>query len=481
MQGLPDYWIIECDDGSATPLRVATSAVTSPLAFGPDPNAAIDTSRREKMPLGAEMAWMVDFNAAVGCGMAVAIPLTAQQRSSGFKRIVAYGLRTSDDGATTLSTLLNDHRFTDGLAFIPQGTPTKNTVDASSGVTTSDPGDNASYDLMFPSSGLPLTADVTVSRRAGGAARAGDAATAGRKLHRLERRPARRLPARPGPGHDLRPGRRCGRPRPAGRDRHGDRAVARHHRLLHPRHGGGQHSVCAACDLRAVAARSLRAIRSRLRLHPGDLRRRNAYGVAVASDWQRYVPAGPGDETGLTGFLAKAYALWLQSQPSVPNVMATGTAADAAFAATMPMDAASITYGVQNVIGPSVFESLLAWQGGASVVAAWQQARAAEVAATCTAYGIAETNPMVGFTTPFLSPVPVTAPVVQSQPLSSTAALAAPGNYLASASPRRASATSKTRIFRAARRRPRSSIRCCGNPSFAPMSTSPPMRSSRPA
>ena len=89
---------------------------------------------------------MVDFPTAVAAGMALKIPLTAQQRSAGFDRIFVYGTRGSDNAAgQTLTSLLDAHHFTDGFALVPQGAPTRNTPDASSAYSSKDPDFSKSF------------------------------------------------------------------------------------------------------------------------------------------------------------------------------------------------------------------------------------------------------------------------------------------------------------------------------------------------
>jgi hypothetical protein len=153
------------------------------------------------------------------------------------------------------------------------------------------------------------------------------------------------------------------------------------------------------------------------------------YGIAVATDWQHYEMTGVGAEGTVMAFLRKAYQLWQQSQVAVPTVMVGGSGADAAFASTMSMDAASVSFCKQWILGPSFFESTLSWLGLTfPLVQAWQAERAATVAATCADYGIGESNPMVGFTSDFAAPYDSSMPLVQADPLSTSAPLS--DNYI---------------------------------------------------
>ena len=90
------------------------------------------------------MRWLVDFDAAVTAGMAMRIPITAQQRQAGFDRVLVYGLLAGDASAP-VAALLDAHHYSDGLAFVPQGAPTNNTADAASAYSRKDPGELISF------------------------------------------------------------------------------------------------------------------------------------------------------------------------------------------------------------------------------------------------------------------------------------------------------------------------------------------------
>ena len=76
---------------------------------------------------GAE--WLVDYEEAVRVGMAVTVPLP-QRNAKKVDRLFVYGIRHSlspTNAPAELASLFEAHRCTDGLAFVPQGTPTNNT------------------------------------------------------------------------------------------------------------------------------------------------------------------------------------------------------------------------------------------------------------------------------------------------------------------------------------------------------------------
>jgi hypothetical protein len=83
------------------------------------------------------LAWMVDYEEAVRVGMAITVPLTgsAAPARDGLATLLVVGVHTADpvEAAAALDRLLDVHARTDGLAFVPQGTPTNNTETVAAG------------------------------------------------------------------------------------------------------------------------------------------------------------------------------------------------------------------------------------------------------------------------------------------------------------------------------------------------------------
>jgi len=103
--------------GSAPP-----DATPAPPPVGEDAALVLDEGMR----------WMVDFDAAVAVGMAVAVDLPPH--TDFVRDVVAVGMPVEDaDGAALIAALIESHRFSDGAAFIPPGTPTNNLADSPSG------------------------------------------------------------------------------------------------------------------------------------------------------------------------------------------------------------------------------------------------------------------------------------------------------------------------------------------------------------
>jgi hypothetical protein len=126
---LPDRWTVVANHKGGRIVQ-STSLIQGDLAVTLDPGNAGAFPAGSTVDAG--MQWMVDFAAAVKAGMALSMPLDAAVRASGFDSLFVYGVRSVSNSASALQQLLDAHHFSDGLAFVPQGAPTKNTPDASS-------------------------------------------------------------------------------------------------------------------------------------------------------------------------------------------------------------------------------------------------------------------------------------------------------------------------------------------------------------
>jgi hypothetical protein len=117
--------------------------VLGPRIDRPDGNGdAIDDELRRAVDMlrgepGAEsepaLEWMTNYPAAVAAGMAVTIALPRPDEP--VDRLYVIGVRAAEDAdseALALADLLRAHAFSDGLGFVPVGTPTNNTESARS-------------------------------------------------------------------------------------------------------------------------------------------------------------------------------------------------------------------------------------------------------------------------------------------------------------------------------------------------------------
>jgi hypothetical protein len=143
---LPDRWCaIGYAAGRREVFRVWGNRIPDELLLSPD---WLNTGTPEPL-LGGERAWLVDFDAAMGKGMALTITQQAvndharQHHARAFdlatgtlERLVVVGLEWTKDPATSaqeLADLLAAQRDSHGLGFVPLGTPTNNTEAAPAG------------------------------------------------------------------------------------------------------------------------------------------------------------------------------------------------------------------------------------------------------------------------------------------------------------------------------------------------------------
>lgn len=134
---------------------VVGAVVPDTLILGPDPSQLEGEFGRDietgELKVDPGMAWLTDFDKAVEVGMAVRIPLPDPWYRTGFDRLVVLGLRLSSDELESkklVEDLLHNQRYTGGIAFVPQGTPTNNSEDVPSGFNSFDPSNEKSFQLL---------------------------------------------------------------------------------------------------------------------------------------------------------------------------------------------------------------------------------------------------------------------------------------------------------------------------------------------
>jgi hypothetical protein len=94
------------------------------LPIGPDPGAPAGDDPYQD----PGVRWLVDFDEALGKGMAIKVPLPDPPPSR-VARLVVVGVETSltpEEGVAELAGALEAHRYTHGIGFLPEGTPTNN-------------------------------------------------------------------------------------------------------------------------------------------------------------------------------------------------------------------------------------------------------------------------------------------------------------------------------------------------------------------
>jgi hypothetical protein len=150
-RALPAIWTVCLYDAAGSLTHLARTRQVRPgLALSPDPQATLPATG---FAVDQPMRWLVDFQQAVEVGMAVQIPITAQEATVGFGRMLVYGVLDQPEPAA-IQELLDAHHYTDGLAFVPQGAPTNNTAEATTPYSSTDPGFVHSYQVEL---GPPLT------------------------------------------------------------------------------------------------------------------------------------------------------------------------------------------------------------------------------------------------------------------------------------------------------------------------------------
>jgi hypothetical protein len=140
---LPDRWLALAFAGEAEIGRAWSQPLPDELPLGPDP-AAPPPVQQGGPPVPDDLRWTVDLAAAEQRGMVIRVPLAAG--TPVVDRLVVLGVSGSVDatgGAARLAGLLDEHHYTDGLAFLPQGTPTNNTATDRSGLSSQRPAEES--------------------------------------------------------------------------------------------------------------------------------------------------------------------------------------------------------------------------------------------------------------------------------------------------------------------------------------------------
>lgn len=134
---LPERLIFRCyGPGDRVVAEVAGEPIPDGLEMGIDPtrpDAGFSRSSGE-IEYPPELAWQVEFEAAIKVGMGARIPVDRLGTPGGrLNRLVVLGVRLSTDeeqSADLLERLIHDHRYSEGFSLVPQGTPTNVTSDA---------------------------------------------------------------------------------------------------------------------------------------------------------------------------------------------------------------------------------------------------------------------------------------------------------------------------------------------------------------
>ena len=136
---MPDRWIAVGMLNGAKVLEQVSAPIPRDLAVGldltPAETQALANKEGAPIQLPRRTRWLTDFALAVQVGMAFDIALAAGVDR--FDELFVFGVSISDTpatGAATLAELFTGHRFSRGLAFVAQNTPTNNSAAGGSGL-----------------------------------------------------------------------------------------------------------------------------------------------------------------------------------------------------------------------------------------------------------------------------------------------------------------------------------------------------------
>jgi hypothetical protein len=152
---LPDRWIVLGYRDGAEVLRGVGGPIVEPLALAlapPEPGEGaaeppLDISG-DGLEIDTESAWTMDFDRAIAAGMGLKLPLSPENLARGFDRLLVFGVKSTlapEVAAAAVGALLDDHHYSRGWAFVPQGTATNNTGDQPAGFPPADPGGTVSF------------------------------------------------------------------------------------------------------------------------------------------------------------------------------------------------------------------------------------------------------------------------------------------------------------------------------------------------
>jgi hypothetical protein len=170
---LPDAWMVVAERAAgmvgehyytarSRPLVGWSARVRRPLALTMQPPrgsgevaptlGASEWVSQPQQLYDAGSAWTVEYDAAVECGMAVTLSsLDDDDWNVGFDRLLVLGVcnLAPDAGAQAVTRLLDAHRYTRGLALVPQGTRTNNTERRSAGYPPTDDDDDGHFSVEW--------------------------------------------------------------------------------------------------------------------------------------------------------------------------------------------------------------------------------------------------------------------------------------------------------------------------------------------
>jgi hypothetical protein len=161
---VPDRFVLSGFVDGARVLQVQGAPIPHDLANGldttPSEVAGLNNAEGRPIQLPPRMRWLTDFAEAQRVGMAieVALPPTVTR----LDHLIVFGVRVTEtpaQSAAGLASLLEAHRYSRGLAFVPVETPTNNSREGGAGLPGQGERVRAGYTLerqprAFAGSGL---------------------------------------------------------------------------------------------------------------------------------------------------------------------------------------------------------------------------------------------------------------------------------------------------------------------------------------
>lgn len=390
---LPDAWTVVLVSSTATS-TFRGSAIKKDLAVGLTPGAG---SFPPGSPVDAGMQWLIDFDQALATGMALKIPISASQRTAGFERLFVYGVQSADSAASDLKDLINAHHYTDGFAFVPQGSPTNNTADASSAFSSKDP----DFEISFA---VERQAPLNTSTAADASAFA--------SLLGLD--PSCLSHIRYADGINEQSG--------------ADATTA-----LWPATLGYFLSQMMASVFTPAQIENARqyAIANAVPrgIIPAFRTGLTPYGVAVVTSLSRYQARGergvPSIEVPLVDFIRRLWPTWLSSSNNAPHMQRTGDP-DQQLVALLGMDASSMAFRGRTILGDDFLWNYLTFLNVKTAVRQnWWASHLAAGRQALNSFGYNTWDPRLIHLGMAPGNFPISFPTVQTAPLSETEQLAA--------------------------------------------------------
>lgn len=159
---LPHQWLAIGYRGGEVVFQEPSLIVAPGIRIGPDAAAPTWEVAGAGIAVDDGLAWMFDYDRAVLAGMAITVPLTGTARAAkdGVDVLLVVGVQSDispAQAADQLGDLLLSHAGSVGFGFIPQGTPTNNTVTATGGppAETSSGASTSGARLDSQGEGLP--------------------------------------------------------------------------------------------------------------------------------------------------------------------------------------------------------------------------------------------------------------------------------------------------------------------------------------